>query len=528
MRNVRSFLCFLYGFLSASILWAIIQSPRLLLHSPGPAWEGHRAAGWIACSFLPAIAVIFGVSALTYWLRWRTARFWALAAASVNVVTPFLLAWVFSHYGDESANIVLGSLKFSFPLIAFGVLGLAAFWRWNRFVFDNPQGSSPERVPGDGTNPIFDKLIWVLAIAIYLGAMHWWGRWAASAGLPSRSFMGSYIGFLVAEPIVVLIHEAGHALSGMALGMKVRGFIVGPLQWRLLGGRWQFKFRPAQFFATGGATSVVPTDPHQPASREILVILAGPLASLAGGLVAFWMVVHARGHVWAPWWNMLAMFAIISLLTFLGNLVPFQTSTFNYSDGAQIYQILPGGPWGDFHKSVRIAGATLVTPLRPRDYDIAALERAALVITSGPRAYLLRLLAYTYYRDTHQTASATHEVQQAETIYEGCAAKLPAELHYSLVTDAALHQRDAARARLWWDRAEAKKPQQITADYWMARSALAWIEGDGGEARSAWAKADEYLRTMPGSGAYEYDRDCLAALRKAIEADPVPVPELVG
>jgi hypothetical protein len=140
---------------------------------------------------------------------------------------------------------------------------------------------------------------------------------------------------------------------------------------------------------------------------------------------------------------------------------------------------------------------------------------------------MLRLLAHSYYVDSGQPGAASLAIEQAESVYEECAEKLPAEGHYSLVIDAALQRRDAARARLWWDRAEAKKPGLLNGDYWMARSALAWIEGDLDEARSAWAKADEYLRGMPHTGAYEFDRDCLAALKKTIDTDPiVRTPEL--
>ena len=527
MQSLRSFLCGVYAFVSASILWAMVQSPRLLLHAPGPAWEGNRAAGWVARAFLPGIAVIFGASALTYWRRWRSAKFWALAAASVNVAVPFLMSWVLSQYAVRGAGSFFDNLKITALLLVIGVLGIAAFWNWNPSS-DDPKERRPQRVRGDGTNPIVDKLFWVTAFAGYFAGMYWWGRWADAIGLPSENLIPSYIGVFIAELVVVLVHEAGHALSGIAFGMKLRGFIVGPFQWRIRGGRWQFAFRPAEFFATGGATSVVPSDPHQPISREIFMIMAGPLASLVGGLAGFWMVLHAPGHAWAPWWRLLAMFTTISILAFVGNLVPFQTSTSNYSDGAQMYQILSGGPWGDLHKAMRIAGATLVTDLRPRDFDIGAIDRAAAVVDSGPRALLLHLLAYTYYLDTSQPARACHEIDQAETIYDAYAAKVPAELHFHFITDAALQRRDALRARLWWDRGEAKKRTQVSEDYWMARSALAWIEGDLDEARSAWAKADGYLRGMPRTGAYEFDRHRLAALAKTIEGEPVPVPELVG
>lgn len=320
---------------------------------------------------------------------------------------------------------------------------------------------------------------------------------------------------------MVLIHEAGHALCGLALGMKLRAFIVGPFQWSVLGARWRFAFRPAQFLATGGATSVVPTDLQQVVSKRIKVILAGPLASLAGGLIGFGIVMYAPGHAWEDWWRALAIFTTMSLLAFAMNLIPIQTSSSQYSDGAQLYQLISGGPWADYHTILSLAGATCVTDLRPRDLDPGAIERAAQVINQGPRAFLLRLIAQSCYQDRGQQSAASHSVRMAEAIYDHSSEKIIAELHYCLVVDAAMEQRDAARARLWWNRAEAKKPQQVTADYWMARSALAWIEGNRDDALASCASAEAYLATMPKTGAYEFDRDCLAALRKTIESTNV-------
>lgn len=526
MRNLRSFLAGVYAFVCASMLWAFLRYPRLLLH-PVHVEGGNWVLAILARLFLPGVVVVFGMASLSYWRRWRSARFWGLAAASINIAVPFFMAWVLSRYAVRGAGSFWDNLRMSFLLLVMGVMGLIAFWKWTPGS-EEAADVRPRRISGDGTNPILDKIFWVLAIVGYLFGMQLWARWGYQEALPPYGPIPEYIGIFIAELAVVLVHEAGHALSGIAFGMKLRGFIVGPFQWRVRSGRWQFAFRPAEFFATGGATSVVPSDPHQPVSREITVILAGPLASLAGGLAGLWIVLHAPGHAWAPWWRLLAMFTTISMLAFVGNLVPFQTSTSNYSDGAQMCQILSGGPWGDFHKTLRIAGATLVTQLRPRDFDIGAIDRAASVVDSGPRALLLHLLAHTYYLDTGQPARASHEIDLAEAIYDRCAAKVPAELHFHFIMDAALQRRDAFRARLWWDRVEAKKRTQVSADYWMARCALAWIEGDLDEARSAWAKADGYLSGMPHTGAYEFDRDCLAHLKKTIEGEPVPVPELVG
>lgn len=517
MRALRNFLCAVYAVISLSLLLALFQSPSQLLHLGQPRNSLEVWFGWL---FYPGGVFVYGTAALTYWRRWRTAKFWALFVASVNVGLALVLLTGLLLGGSVGPAVNFASL-----LLVPGLLGLVAFWRWK------PSADVKEKalhVAGDGTNRVLNVLVWMLAGTGYYFGMEAWDRWAAGANLPRRDAVPIYVAIVAAELVMVLIHEAGHALCGLALGMRLRKFIVGPFQWRVEGARWKFAFHPAQFLATGGATAVIPTTTEDLVSRRMKVIVAGPLASLAGGLIGFWIAIHAAGHSWETGWRTVAIFTTMSVLAFVMNLVPFQTSTSQYSDGAQIYQLITGGPWADYHTVVSLAGATCATGLRPRDLDPGAIERAAQVVNQGPRGFLLRLIAQSCYDDRAQQAAASHSIRLAEAIYEDSAAKIIAELHYPIVINAALQQRDRAKARLWWDRAEAKKPQQITADYWMARSALAWIEGDGGEARSAWAKADEYLRTMPGSGAYEYDRDCLAELRKTIEGDPVPVPELVG
>lgn len=73
---------------------------------------------------------------------------------------------------------------------------------------------------------------------------------------------------------------------------------------------------------------------------------------------------------------------------------------------------------------------------------------------------------------------------------------------------------DAARARLWWERMEAKKPTLLTADYWMAQSSLHWVEGKKEESQAAWNKAETFLDRMPDVGTYAFDRDRLTELKQ--------------
>jgi hypothetical protein len=107
---------------------------------------------------------------------------------------------------------------------------------------------------------------------------------------------------------------------------------------------------------------------------------------------------------------------------------------------------------------------------------------------------------------------------EAENIYRESALNLHGPLHTVFVFGCAYAQRNAAAARQWWDRMHEKKPTEFNSDYWRAKSALHWIEGDLEEANTAWNKCNDLAQQLPQAGAYEFDRYCCSLLRRAIDA----------
>ena len=205
----------------------------------------------------------------------------------------------------------------------------------------------------------------------------------------------------------------------------------------------------------------------------------------------------------------------------LFNLLPLRTPD-NYSDGAKISQFLSNGPWGDFHRVIAVIGSSLVTPVRPRNYDIDAIERAARGIAQGRDGLLLRLYAYSYFLDQDKLSEAGEMLREAESIYHQCAWDIPAELCMEFIFGSAYVLRDAGAAREWWTRMETKKAIRFNWDYWRADSALHWIEGDLKEANEAWEKSNALAEQLPKAGAYEFDRYCCGKLRQALDEVPAP------
>ena len=331
-----------------------------------------------------------------------------------------------------------------------------------------------------------------------------------------HGFWHETVTFVLVLLVITILHELGHTVTGLALGMRLRAFVVGPFQWRVRGGKWNFQFKLTDILSGGGATGVVPATADFPRSRYLVMTAAGPLVNLLTGIIALMIAFAAEANSSVQGGGRLALFGALSVTLCAFNLVPFKTGD-NYSDGANIYQLLSRGPWSDFHAVVAVVGSSLVTPLRPRNYDIGAIRRAAQCIGDGKQALLLRLYAYIHFLDEGMDVEAGQALMDAESIYHKSAADIPAELHTEFVFGNAYVRRDAAAAREWWTRMEAKKPTRFNEDYWRASSALHWIEGNLREANEAWEKCKVLAQELPEAGAYEFDRYCCLLLRRVLD-----------
>lgn len=417
--------------------------------------------------------------------------------------------------GANPASIVV--LDGIASLMGIGVL--VAYAR--RYAPEAPVSDEPA-MPGDGTNHVVSRAFLLATIVGGYAAYAWWARWCWGKGIPltyTKTYL-PFLCFIAVALLIVAVHELGHALTGVALGMELYSFCVGPFRWRRRGGRWQFCFRPAGFIAMGGATGVDPVRINDPSRDTLYVLAAGPLANLLTGVTA--LVIAGSADADSSWQmgGMLALFGVFSLTGFASNLIPFRTGTC-YSDGAQICQLLARGPWADYQNSMSFLGASGITPLHPRDFDLSAVHRAATGIRQGFQAFLLRLVAYQCYLDRGLMAEAVQALKDAEDIYPTCASEIPAGLLPVMIFGNAMLRRDDVAARAWWQRMEDKQPAEFNADYWSAKAALSWIEGNLHQADKAWQKAHEIARQLPNCGAYEFDRSCCALLRRSLDASLV-------
>ena len=457
-------------------------------------------------SMMIAFAVVFGMAWWTTFKGKRSSRWWGIAA-SLIVIQASLLPLTFPpHWMSSGLSLVL----------ALGILGLVAFAKPIQPMETQDNIGLVQPYPDDGTNALLSKLIPLLTLGVAYAAYEWWSFGLVSVGISriDNAWYQTFANFLVLF-LIAVIHEAGHAAAGFALGMKLRAFVVGPFQWRVFDGEWKFRFDLKQILVVGGSAGVVPTSVQYRRSDQLWVASGGVLANVITGGCALGIAFTLDANSSIQYGGLLALFGLWSVVIAPVNLVPFKVGG-SYSDGAQIYQVMSRGPWAELQRAFSIAGSTLVTPLRPRDYDIGAIQRAAQVIDRGWHGLLLRLMAYSYFFDDDKMREAAAAIGEAALIYNDCSSEVSAELLTPFVFCNAYICRSAGVARQWWSHLEAKKPVRLNVDYWLAASALHWIEGDLKNASEAWGKANALAHNLPQAGSYDFDRDCCVLLRRTI------------
>ena len=360
--SMRAFkLAFAWSFALAALAALRLALHLVPTHSLGFSNDIYAA---ITAALPLTLAAIFAAAFWTTFERLPAARSCALTASAIPALFGSVL--VLRH-----PSPILG---LPWLTLAAGLSGLLLFARHETAApASTPKPVPAPPIPGDGTNAFVNRFIPLAGVAGALGGSYLWSHFASSHGLATIHTHAIYLQFLAAVLCVLFLHEAGHALGGILLRMKLIGFVVGPFRWAFDNGAWQFDFRPATLFNFAGGTAVVPTAMDNFRRRKIAQVAAGPIVSLLTGAIAAFLVLHAPGHAWAPAWRALSYFATISFVVGLLNFIPFKMGS-GYSDGAKLFQLRSEGVWADYH---RLLGFIHSTKVAPFSHDVATLHQAA-------------------------------------------------------------------------------------------------------------------------------------------------------
>jgi hypothetical protein len=502
---LRKFIAFVFG------IEALVLLPVLPIAVYAIVRRGYHNPRWNVTYFLLSAAALtvlgagFAVASWTLKRSKASARWWGLGASVGNL----LLSIPFLAY----LPLRFGTLFWLIPIS--GIVGICILWGPSDSSVSQTASGKARPMPGDGTHALVNVLPWLVGTLGGLGGYIWCIQWCRENGVHMTRGLSRYAAIMIALLLVTLIHEAGHAFAAWSVQMKIRAFVVGPFQFRMHRGTWNFRFDLGQTFSANGATGAVHTNPYQPLWCDLFMIVAGPLANLGTGMIALCAVFLIEPSSSLQAHGMLFLFGIYSLLAFLTNLIPFRTGE-QYSDGAKIYQLMNGGAFADLHGAMSLVSSTLVTSLRPRDYNVKLIERAAAGAAQGKLLMLLHLFRYQHFLDCGELPEAAQAMSDAEAVYLEIAAEVPAELHAGFVFGNAYVKRDAVAARQWWQRLEEKKPTKFDGDYWLAHCALHWIEGNLYIAKDSWHTGAAMVSQLPAAGAYDFDRSCFELLHEEL------------
>lgn len=482
----------------------------------------HAALPWARTASLVGLGLVGALFTVAWWTNRRSSpiTLWSRVSAIVSSVLILSEGVTILAYGGFSLT---GSGLIE---VAVGIAGIVVFSLRGAPPAIAPVGRG-HGIAGDRASHFMEKVFTAVAIAAQFAGMRWWSTYAFVHGLPHHPGLVYVLAMLgISLFLVIIVHELGHAAVGLVLGMKLLGFRAGPLHWQLRQGKWEFEFQRKGIAFAGGGVRVVPTDLRQPRWQELCMIAAGPLANVWLGLLITGLL-FVPGALPRSGWEFFTMTSTLSLVAAMTNLLPFRTKEGAYSDGARMLQLLTNSPMLDLYRALASASSTLVTERRPRDFDLAAIERVSPLIQEDFLRLHLRMLAANCLEDRGEVAEACASLAAADALFCHTQPKLTTEYHTVFVFNHAWLTRDAVAARSWWQRMEAqaageKKPQRLTMGYWQAKAALAWVEGRGGDALTALDQSDAAAQTLPRTGIYEAMRESNAKLRRELNACEPP------
>jgi tetratricopeptide (TPR) repeat protein len=153
---------------------------------------------------------------------------------------------------------------------------------------------------------------------------------------------------------VTTIHELGHAAVAWALGFKFHAINIGPLTIvKDHFGHRHVRFDWNRLTGHGGYAAAVPVSEEHLRSNAIMMVFAGPFASLNAGLLCFLIYLKLPDSGWEEHWGIPGMLAILFIADFVCNLIPV-----GYCDGTMLLHLLLWTKHGQDLYAIHLAAKT--------------------------------------------------------------------------------------------------------------------------------------------------------------------------
>jgi hypothetical protein len=285
---------------------------------------------------------------------------------------------------------------------------------------DPPLPPLPRSLENARRKSKFSWQLLLLALAIGIAAEIFGPSWARmifqAVGLGTVAALSA---FWAAFAAGIFLHEAGHLLAAVLQDFEILGASLGPIRAVHFHGKWTFQFSGT---VLSGSISAIPRENHAWRKRMLLVVAAGPVATLLTGVASGLLLFSGEFEGWMNY--LLASLTELSFFLFILGLIPNGSKAQIRNDAQLCYSL--------FRNTAEAQGILLyhlvtqlgVAGMRPRDYPERLIRKLA-VGRSRPDMSLIyahTIVMWAIDRGDMQTADAWE--QRALELCERCDLRL--------------------------------------------------------------------------------------------------------
>ncbi|AWV05809.1 M50 family metallopeptidase [Marilutibacter maris] len=351
-------------------------------------------------------------------------------------------------------------------------------------------------------------LVGMLSGRMGIGPSAWIADWAPTASVP----LALLFALLTIWPNII-VHEAGHALCGIARGMHAMAFGIGPLRLERGEHRWRFR-RGAWLRGIGGFAALLPKG-RRGLSRfdQACFFVGGPLANLATGVLALALLTSWTAP---PAIASLLLGTALSALFFGAlNLLPFQTQGWQ-SDGRQLLDLARHSPDAVVRQRLRQLMALTLAGVRPREWPEALMPVPA-DDTSPGLAVNAQILRLSRAMDRNDAVAAADAARRTAAGLHDLPVSVRPHLAVTMAGYAALMLRDPVVLAAWRPLCEGGLFDLSAFRDWLDAESAA-LAGDAATARDRISAARAGLERLPDPVSVLQMRESLDALQARLAA----------
>ncbi|EJQ52087.1 hypothetical protein BWGOE3_50290 [Bacillus mycoides] len=316
--------------------------------------------------------------------------------------------------------------------------------------------------------------------------------------------------------LVLAIHELGHVICGLIVGLKFKFMAVGPITVQKEKGKIRIRENKIWMYV-GGVAMLVPPSTHTPnlSRKWAWMTLSGPLTSFVFGIVS--------GYIYmVSYYHMLLYFSVLHLAIFVVTAIPIKGTLL--SDGMQFLILIKDDEKAREHLYTIQVSSELFSYKRPEDWDERLIELSEEKLKEDKSiSEIMSGLMLVFY------ARADQEGMERAIPYVEQIVQLPvmkenkffvSSFHSWYLLYKVLYQEGNLSLQEAKEHAKAITKMDLNG-YYRTQGIVKYLEGDLEASRTYMRKADKELKSAEKSeiGYLQLEREWFEQLKERVSYD---------